>query len=30
MKESVQMYAWHGQHHLAHIRLVIDRAETSK
>jgi len=29
MKESVQMYAWHGQHHLAHIRLVMDRAGIS-
>ncbi|MAZ97311.1 MAG: metal-dependent hydrolase [Flavobacteriales bacterium] len=25
MKESVQMYAWHCQHHMAHIRLVIDK-----
>ena len=25
MKESVQMYAWHCQHHLAHIRLVLDK-----
>lgn len=23
MKESVQLYAWHCQHHLAHIRLVL-------
>ena len=25
MKESVQMYAWHCQHHLAHIRLVLEK-----
>ena len=25
MKESVQQYAWHCQHHLAHIRLVLDQ-----
>lgn len=25
MKESVQLYAWHCQHHLAHIRLVMDK-----
>lgn len=24
MKQSVQMYAWHCQHHLAHIRLVLE------
>ena len=24
MKQSVQMYAWHCQHHLAHIRIVLD------
>ena len=25
MKESVQQYAWHCQHHLAHIRIVLDQ-----
>ena len=25
MKESVQLYAWHCQHHLAHIRLVLEK-----
>ena len=27
MKESVQMYAWHCQHHLAHIRIVLDKKD---
>ncbi len=27
MKESVQMYAWHCQHHLAHIRLVLEKKD---
>jgi hypothetical protein len=25
MKQSVQLYAWHCQHHLAHIRLVLEK-----
>ena len=24
MKESVQLYAWHSQHHLAHLRLILE------
>jgi len=27
MKESVQLYAWHCQHHLAHIRLVMENKD---
>jgi len=27
MKESVQLYAWHCQHHLAHIRLVLEKKD---
>lgn len=30
MKESVQMYAWHCQHHLAHIRLVMDKVKDAE
>lgn len=29
MKESVQLYAWHCQHHLAHMRLVLQGADSA-